>query len=471
MKRTSQTISLLVCLFGGWLAGAQTKDESGRLRAGAAAVDISPTPGVSLDGLLQKHGPIKRVEDPLFARCVALANGANRLVIVMVDACVMSGDLIDRAKELTRKETGFPSERMLVAATHTHMAPRLAGWTDSEIDREYYGQVVRGIATAVGQALERFAPAKLGWASVDRKEFLKNRRWIMKPGTIGLNPFGETGDLAVMGGSPAKDRVRPAGPVDPAFTVVSVRHLDDRPLALLANFGIHYGTNQKGVASADYFGRFAKQVEAGLAADADHRPVVALMSNGASADIGARGGDFERMRQFADSLARDALQLTGKISHRSDVVLAMAESRIELGVRKPGAGRLAWASKVLSSKSKGSAHRWTRIFAEEAVHLAEFPDAMSIRLQALRLGDLGIVGIPGEVFAGAGLALRRDSPLKTTMTISHANDWHGYIPTPEQHDLGGMEVWPRRASYLEREASEKIHAELNRMLRALTAPD
>jgi len=465
MDSLFRTLPLLLacCLTG------LSQSNPASLRAGAAAVDISPAIGVSLDGLLQKHGPIKRVVDPLYARCLVLDDGSTRLPIVMVDACLLSGKVIDRAKTLTAKQTGQATDRILIAATHTHMAPRLAGWTDSEIDRKYYDQVTGGIAKAIGLSIERLAPAKIGWDSIDRKQYLNNRRWIMKPGTVGPNPFGERGDRVVMGGSPAKNRDRPAGPVDPAFTVISVRHLDDRPLALLANFGIHYGTNQKGVASADYFGHFAKSVEAALTDGAEYPSMVALISNGASADVGSRGGDFKRIRQFADALAKDAHQLTQRINHRADVALGMSETQIELGVRKPEANRLTWARNVLSSKSKGPTHRWTRIFAEEAIHMAKYPDCMSIKLQALRIGDLAIVGIPGEVFAGTGLALRRDSPLKTTMTISHANDWHGYIPTPEQHELGGMEVWPRRASYLEREASTKIRTQLNRMLRSLSA--
>jgi hypothetical protein len=89
---------------------------------------------------------------------------------------------------------------------------------------------------------------------------------------------------------------------------------------------------------------------------------------------------------------------------------------------------------------------------------------MPVKLQALRIGNAGIVAIPCEVFAETGLAIKRASPLKPTFVVSHANAWHGYLPTPEQHKLGGMEVWLRRASYLEVDASAKIQAEVLRLL-------
>ena len=37
--------------------------------------------------------------------------------------------------------------------------------------------------------------------------------------------------------------------------------------------------------------------------------------------------------------------------------------------------------------------------------------------------------------------------------VSLANAYHGYLPTPEQHALGGYETWRARSSYLEVDAS------------------
>ena len=74
---------------------------------------------------------------------------------------------------------------------------------------------------------------------------------------------------------------------------------------------------------------------------------------------------------------------------------------------------------------------------------------MKVVLQALRIGDLGICAIPCEVFVEIGLELRKKSPLKQTFTIELANGYNGYLPTPEQHKLGGYETWRARSSYLE----------------------
>ena len=46
-----------------------------------------------------------------------------------------------------------------------------------------------------------------------------------------------------------------------------------------------------------------------------------------------------------------------------------------------------------------------------------------------------------ETFAEIGLDLKARSPFPLTMVISIANGKHGYLPTPEQHRLGGYETW------------------------------
>jgi hypothetical protein len=57
------------------------------------------------------------------------------------------------------------------------------------------------------------------------------------------------------------------------------------------------------------------------------------------------------------------------------------------------------------------------------------------------------------------LEIKEKSPFKTTFTIELANGGYGYLPTPEQHKLGGYETWIS-INRVEKEASEKIVAKL-----------
>ena len=72
--------------------------------------------------------------------------------------------------------------------------------------------------------------------------------------------------------------------------------------------------------------------------------------------------------------------------------------------------------------------------------------------------------IPCEVFVEIGLELKSKSPAKPLFTVSLANGYNGYLPTPDQHKLGGYETWRARSSYLEPDASPKIVAKLLELL-------
>ena len=93
---------------------------------------------------------------------------------------------------------------------------------------------------------------------------------------------------------------------------------------------------------------------------------------------------------------------------------------------------------------------------------------MSVKLQALRIGQLGIAAIPCEVFAETGLAIKQSSPLEPSFVIELANAYHGYLPTPQQHQWGGYETWPARSSCLEIEAEPKIRRAVIELLRGVS---
>ena len=214
---------------------AQAAPPAGRLQAGAATSNITPLLGISLDGPISQNGPATHVHDELHARCLVLSDDTTHIAIAICDSTMLWKDLIDEAKAIASKKTGIPPERMLIAATHTHSTPRF-GVRNGELERGY----------------NNLSPAAIGWVSVQVPEFVFNRRWFVKPESIPPNPFGEEGDRVRMNPPAGSlDLVRPAGPVDPEFFVVSVRHADGRPLALLANYGLHYaGGSRRGDISA-----------------------------------------------------------------------------------------------------------------------------------------------------------------------------------------------------------------------------
>jgi len=447
-------------------------------RAGGAKADITPTdwPHPMVGSFSERLAD--KAWDPLHVRAIVLDDGKTKIAIAVVDSCYCPRSLFDDAKGRIAKSTGIPANHMLMSATHTHTAPASRDRREVKANPGYVERVTRGIVEAVEQAHRNLEPAELGWGVVDVPEEVFNRRWFMKPGGIVANPFGETSDTARMNPPRGNLLDRPAGPTDPEVSIVSLRSAEGRPIALLANYSLHYvGGIPPGGVSADYFGEFARLIEARLGtADGDHPPFVGILSNGTSGDVNninflhprPHAEPFERMRTVAKRVADAVAGQYETIEHRYDVTLAMSERLLTLDKRRPTPAQLEKARQFLATEDESSLPNLAKTYARWALGLNEPPHTEELVLQAARIGDVGITTIPCEVFAEIGLKIKEKSPLKPTFTIELANGHYGYLPTPRQHALGGYETWLGTCT-LEIEASEKIKAVLYELLDEVTA--
>lgn len=470
------TVALLA--FGPCLTAAAP---TGRVfRAGAATSNITPPLGASLDGYIAQGTRATRVHDELHARCLVLDDGATRIALVIVDNTMIVREIHERAKQLVPASAGVPANRILIAATHTHSTPRAVPLHGDAAEREYQEFLARRIADGIQRAGANLAPARVGWGSVAQPDFVFSRRWLIKEDARVPNPFGDTTDQVLMNpGAGRAGLIGPSTQPDPELFILSVQHADGRPLAVLANYGLHYvGGTGAGAISADYFGAFADRLAVRLAGRLQDPPFVGLMANGTSGDInnvdygrpaGPPAPPYARINEVAGRLAEAAEQVYRKIKHESWLPLAMAESELPLAVRRPTPERLAWAKQVWSAVKDRSKLNRREVYARETLAVAEFPDRVPLKLQALRIGGLGIAAAPCEVFAATGLELKARSPLRPAFMISLANGYNGYLPTPRDHALGGYETWLARSSYLEIEASEKIRDELLQLLGRVAA--
>ncbi len=465
----------LVLLTAGWFAAVLPAAEP-LFHAGAATSNVTPPLGSSINGGFQ-DGRAAYIHDELHARCLALDDGKTQLVFVVVDSCVIGRDVFDAAKKLVQQATGLPVENLMMSATHSHSCATAQAVGQSEPDPMYQRFLARRIADGVRRALHNRVPAKLGHGSAAVPGQVFNRRWKMQPGTIAPTPLGVTTDqVKTNPGVKNPNLVEPAGPTDPEVAFLSVQTADGRPLALLANYSLHYvGGVGPGHISSDYFGVFSSRIGELLGAGDAEPPFVGLMSNGASGDINNidfRGGQekqppYGRIKIVAEEVAQAVAAAVKQVEHRSSVPLAAAQREVELGVRLPTSAEVE-AARVVMQQSQLFPRMETmeQVYARETVLLADFPETVSAPLQVFRIGDLRVSAIPAEVFVEIGLDLKkRHAP---TFTVSLANAYHGYLPTPQQHALGGYETWRARSSYLEADASTKIVAGLDELMARLT---
>jgi neutral ceramidase len=444
---------------------------AGPLKAGAAAVDVTPTEfPFNMPGNFGEH-IAQKVHDPFHVRALVLDDGATVVALVVIDTMLAPQELLDEAKALASTRCGIPIDRMLMSATHTHTAPPASAREGRPAEVAYRPKLVEGIAEAVARAHAARRPAAVGAASHPLPEEVFNRRWHLRAGKMDPNPFGLYD--VVKTNAPPDVLDRPAGPTDPAVTVLSVRDAEGKPLAVYANYSLHYiGGTPYGEASADYFGEFARLMPSRFGGDA---AFVAMLSNGASGDINNSPfgvvrpprEPFEQARLVAAKTADAAWLATRKIeAYRPDAPLGMAQRTLTLKVRMPTPEQVEKAKAVLAvtdPAEKAKLPGLAEVYARRTLAVAEGPASVDVPLQAVRVGDLCVCAIPFETFVEVGLDLKRRSPFAQTIVVGLANGYNGYLPTPEQHKLGGYETW-LGTNWVQEDASVLITDQLLQML-------
>ena len=449
-------------------------DDEGLL-AGAAVTNIDPPklPVIQNGGFSQKIA--SSVSQSLFVRSLVLAKGSEKVAICVVDTCMMDRELCDRAKGIVSKETGIPGDRILLSATHTHTAPSVMRCLGCPPDPDYPDFLVPKIVESIVEANAALKPAEAGAIVADAGDFTNTRRWIYLPHKVRFDPYGNPTVRAMMHpGHENPDTAGPSGPEDPDLTLLSIRSREGKPLAVLGNLSQHYYA--RGSLSSGYSGTFCRLLEDEFGDD-----FVGLMSQGTSGDL--QYIDYSRPKSawpfasakdpyeaYCRALADLAINALKKVEYRSDLELAMAESKLTLGRRLPDKERIAWATPIAEGLGEKLPEGRVEVLAKEVFWVQENPSEELI-LQAIRVGDFGITALPNEVYGLTGLKLKGQSPLPTLMNIELANGSAGYIPPPEQHHLGGYTTWPARTAGLEVSAEPKIvEATLGLLERVSGAP-
>jgi hypothetical protein len=278
--------------------------------------------------------------------------------------------------------------------------------------------------------------------------------------------------------------LRPEGPVDPDVGILAVESLRGRPICVVGNYALHYvGGVGRGHLSADYFTYWADDMaqQAGITPASGFPPFVGILTNACSGHSVSSDHrvpqkqypPYVKMQWVAGVLAAESYRVWRTIEYHDWVELTASQEELDLAVRLPGKEDIAAARKILAAAgwTPGSTKQVTdrrAIYARETVYLAEYPKMVKTPVQALRIGSLGLATFPGEAFAELGLEVKAKSPFSSTMLVELANDYHGYIPTPEAHENGGYETWRAKSSYLEPAAAPKMVQSAIRQLQKLS---
>jgi neutral ceramidase len=406
-----------------------------QLNLGRAELAITPPLGVSMAGYYHDRRADDILDD-LYARAIVLQAGEMRLAIVVCDLIHLERGFILAVRAAIQEQTGIPSENIMICCTHTHTGPMTNAWPSAGLyaDEAYLQVLGRKIADAVRLANQRQQPTTLsvGHGRVEGIAF--NRRYWMKDGSVRTNPQFQ--DTAI---------VRRAGPEDPDLGVLLFHGEDDKPQALISNYAIHPDQVGGTAICADHEGAEVRVLKQVLGVNC-----AVLVPNGCCGDI----NHFDFFQPHAGQCsgpqmaAKNGQVLAGEVIKQLPRMAPVPVSSIHCGqtivpidLRVPTSSEIDWA-KEMAKKPLGEfdpegldvvkAHRMLEVTGMNRSQI-------EAEVIACSLGDVAIVGLPGEIFVELGLEIKRRSPFKHTLIFELCNDNIGYVLTPKAFDEGGYE--------------------------------
>ncbi len=373
------------------------------LRAGYGEVIITPPLGTDLTGFgFYLNRRAEGVLDDLKARAVYLDDQSVRLVIISCDLLGFRVSGADKIRSQISLRLGLPVQNILLGCTHTHSGPATAALAGlGKVNSAYVHRLPRVIMKAAEMAARSAAAAEFGWAMEAVEPIGFNRR---------LGSFEE---------------------IDPWLKVAVIRQ--NRRRLFLLNYACHAVTlGPTKEVSADWPGGLIREVEEGgdrglfvqgFCGDID--PVAYLNRR-----LGAKAEDLNLYGQILAARARKA---ESRVTYSSPIRLRAAEIRLRLPLLiSPRHDLEREAREALESpeefpKTRLIVRRWKKRVDKHYAALRRQPWMENVPLQALSIGGLRLLGIPGEVFCAYGLKLRKKWP--DLMTAGYANGDIGYLPT------------------------------------------
>lgn len=413
------------------------------LRAGKAVLDINPLKPCQLFGYPHVKRISTGIHDPLLASALCLDNAGARILMIALDILFLDPPTARTIRRQVAAALKIPESSIFISCTHTHSGPvttRPLSWRNDTTaplpDPEYLKWVGDRVTQAARTAVTSTVPAELAWTSADA-----------------------TG----VGGN----RLAANGLTDPDCGILAVR---DAKTKVLLSVSLIYGMHptvmheDSTLISSDFPHYTRQHLKEQFGDDMAVLYHTAPCGN-QSPRYFVKGQTFaeaERLGRKLGSAAATSLKAIPEAAWEPSPSLGGLLKPVELPRWKlmpldAARARLNdYVSTYKRLKAEGAPHPQVRtaecaIFgAEGGVALAEAEAAGDIdrvlaayaplEVQGLRIGDVSVVGMPGECFTDYALEIKRGAKRRTYVISMVNGELQGYIVTPETAAAGGYEA-------------------------------
>lgn len=364
--------------------------ENETLFAGYARTEITPKESVPLIGFGNAEKRMSNwVRDPLYASCIAVTDSEeNTLLLFSLDLARIPRSFLDPVRQDIAGYYGVPADHMIFSCIRTQSG--LDACNEMDCMQRYLRDLAVTLPALAGLALADRRPAKLSMGDVETEgmNFVRHYKAVPEDG----EPFYFSDNFnndKLTAGQVQRCAVHVTD-ADPTLHVLCFTRDYCKDL-VVANFRcrpVLVGSAEQTFVTADSIGDFRTAAE--RRGDVDF-----VFFQGAAGNVD------NKSRIFAEMATQDSV-VWGDIM--TDYLLR-AMRNLETVEAAP------IRTKQILLEGKGS------------------PAADALELNAVTLGDVAFVSVPGELFDTQSVYVEDNAPFRKVLTLGYANDYVGYIPS------------------------------------------
>jgi hypothetical protein len=403
------------------------------IRCGMSEVIITPPLGCSMPGYFHDRRSTG-ILDELYAKAIVWESNTDMAAIIALDCIDLTRPIVEAIRSQVRAGTGISASCVMVSATHTHTGPPVKTTTFLQDDQAYLDWMIDRAAKAAITAYHSRQDAIIGVGLGQEDRIAYNRRFFMQDGTVRTNP-----------GIGNPHVVRPTGPIDPQVIVLRIDDMQRRPIGVITNYATHTDVVGGTEYSGDYPGELSVAIKEALGSQ-----TVSMFLMGASGNINhynvvsGKASDYAKpsdyYRRMGRILAAEVLRVreAANTDNEQKLFLHTRQATVTIPYRKPSEEDIRAAEHTLRTEAPEHVEC---AFAAELLRANERQEpSVDVEIQAILLGDLAIIGLPGELFVEFGLELKEKSPFPITLVSELSNgSVSAYLCTKESYAQGGYE--------------------------------
>jgi hypothetical protein len=483
-KTTSLRLPLILSVLVAVLTNGEAMAQSppGALKVAVFQTDATPPLGSPV-----AYAPARKIEDPLSARGIVLLGAGQPIVLCAVDWIGIGNGGHDAWRESLAQAAGTSPDRVAVHVLHQHDGVRCdftaeeflapLGLAGKQFDGRFVRQTIANAAAAVRESLANARPVThLGVGEAKVEKVASNRRILGPDGRVAiarsssyripepilskLNAEAKRQGYELSAARVADALAAPEGTIDPFLKMLTFFQ-GDQPIVSLSYYATHpqsyYG---KGDVTSEFVGLARAKREKALGG------LTLVHFNGAAGNVAAgkyNDGTPEARILLTDRMA-EGMRKAWEATKKTPLTAGDIEWRVE-PVRLPVASHLD-AKTLRATLDDPNASESNRISAaKKLAFVLRMQQGHAIELACLKLKDVYVLHMPGELFVEYQLEAQKLRPNDTVCMAAYGDYGPGYVGTKIAYSQGGYETQPS-SSNVAPEVEDVLMEGIRRLLKS-----